>query len=184
MLGTLAILGTPPFGVFASEFLILTTAMKQQPWATPIMLLALGVAFAAIFGRVQPMVFGDTSREALAASAGPGAGVRASRIGVDTGILHSALSRRLVSRRGAIDRRRVRWRCKSGSMGGAANPARGAAVDPGAWCRLAVSRGNGVGSEDIARGRGRLLSLWAGRDATGREEILRAAFIAGRACSS
>jgi len=44
MMGTLAILGTPPFGVFASEFLILTTAMKQQPWATPILLLALGVA--------------------------------------------------------------------------------------------------------------------------------------------
>ena len=53
MMGTLAILGTPPFGVFASEFLILTTAMKQQPWATPILLLALGVAFAAMFSRVQ-----------------------------------------------------------------------------------------------------------------------------------
>jgi hydrogenase-4 component F len=61
MLGSLAILGLPPFGVFAAEFLILTTAMKQQPWATPILLLALGVAFAAIFGRVQSMVFGDTS---------------------------------------------------------------------------------------------------------------------------
>ena len=47
MLGTLAILGMPPFGVFASEFLILTTAMQQQPWATPILLIALGVAFAA-----------------------------------------------------------------------------------------------------------------------------------------
>jgi hydrogenase-4 component F len=65
MLGTLAILGAPPFGVFASEFLILTSAMKQQPWATPILLLALGVAFAAIFGRVQPMVFGDTSVKRL-----------------------------------------------------------------------------------------------------------------------
>jgi len=65
MLGTLAILGMPPFGVFASEFLILTTAMREQPWATPILLLALGVAFAAIFGRVQPMVFGDTTARAL-----------------------------------------------------------------------------------------------------------------------
>src|SRR5450432_1252891 len=65
MMGTLAILGTPPFGVFASEFLILTTAMKQQPWATPILLLALGVAFAAIFGRVQSMVFGDTTAKRL-----------------------------------------------------------------------------------------------------------------------
>ena len=65
MLGTLAILGMPPFGVFASEFLILTTAMREQPWATPFLLLALGVAFASIFSRVQPMVFGDTSVKSL-----------------------------------------------------------------------------------------------------------------------
>jgi len=65
MLGSLAILGMPPFGVFASEFLILTTAMREQPWATPFLLLALGVAFAAIFGRVQPMVFGETELRRL-----------------------------------------------------------------------------------------------------------------------
>src|SRR5437763_4287331 len=40
-IGALAILGMPPFGVFASEFLILTTAMREQPWATPLLLLAL-----------------------------------------------------------------------------------------------------------------------------------------------
>ena len=60
LLGTIAILGVPPFGIFASEFLILTTAMREQPWATPFLLVALGVAFAAIFGKVQPMVFGET----------------------------------------------------------------------------------------------------------------------------
>ncbi len=65
MIGTLAILGLPPFGVFASEFLILTTAMRQQPWATPILLAALGVAFAAIFSRVQSMVFGETKARRL-----------------------------------------------------------------------------------------------------------------------
>ena len=65
MLGALAILGLPPFGVFASEFLILTTAMREHAWATPILLLALGVAFAAIFGRVQPMVFGETTAKRL-----------------------------------------------------------------------------------------------------------------------
>jgi hydrogenase-4 component F len=64
-LGTLAILGIPPFGVFASEFLILTTAMHEHPWATPFLLVSLGVAFAAIFGRVQPMVFGETSARRL-----------------------------------------------------------------------------------------------------------------------
>jgi hydrogenase-4 component F len=66
MLGSLAILGLPPFGVFASEFLILTTAMRQEPWATPVLLAALGIAFAAIFSRVQPMVFGETSARRLA----------------------------------------------------------------------------------------------------------------------
>ncbi|MBS0316102.1 MAG: hydrogenase 4 subunit F [Proteobacteria bacterium] len=66
MLGTLAILGMPPFGVFASEFLILTTTMREQPWATLFLLIALGVAFASIFSRVQPMVFGSTSVKPLA----------------------------------------------------------------------------------------------------------------------
>ncbi len=65
MLGTLAILGMPPFGVFTSEFLILTTAMRLQPWATPILLLSLGVAFAAILGKVQPMVFGEPTAQRL-----------------------------------------------------------------------------------------------------------------------
>ncbi len=60
MLGTVAILGVPPFGVFASEFLIITNAMHQHPWATPFLLAALGVAFASMFGKVQPMVFGET----------------------------------------------------------------------------------------------------------------------------
>jgi len=64
-LGTLAILGMPPFGVFTSEFLILTTAMHEHSWATPFLLAALGVAFAAIFGKVQAMVFGDTTGKRL-----------------------------------------------------------------------------------------------------------------------
>jgi len=66
MLGVMAILGMPPFGVFASEFLILTTAMREQPWAAPFLFLALGVAFASILIRVLPMVFGDTTLKPLA----------------------------------------------------------------------------------------------------------------------
>lgn len=65
MIGSLAILGMPPFGVFSSEFLVLTTAMREHPWATPILLLALGIAFAAIFSRVQGMVFGETQLKQL-----------------------------------------------------------------------------------------------------------------------
>jgi hydrogenase-4 component F len=66
MLSVMAILGMPPFGVFASEFLILTTAMREHAWATPFLLLALGVAFASILVRVLPMVFGETSLKPLA----------------------------------------------------------------------------------------------------------------------
>lgn len=65
MLGSLAILGMPPFGVFASEFLILTTAMREHPWATPFLLIALGVAFAGIFMKVQPMAFGESNAPKL-----------------------------------------------------------------------------------------------------------------------
>lgn len=65
MLGSLAILGMPPFGVFASEFLILTTAMREHPWATPFLLIALGVAFAGIFMKVQPMAFGESEAPKL-----------------------------------------------------------------------------------------------------------------------
>ncbi len=65
MLGTVAILGMPPSGVFASEFLILTTAIAQQPWAAPILLVSLGVSFAAIFNRVQSMVFGEPTAARL-----------------------------------------------------------------------------------------------------------------------
>ena len=65
MLGTVAILGVPPFGVFASEFLILTQAIALHPWAAPVLLGALGIAFAAIFGKVQPMVFGETTARRL-----------------------------------------------------------------------------------------------------------------------
>ncbi|WHZ18965.1 MAG: Hydrogenase-4 component F [Rhodanobacteraceae bacterium] len=65
MIGTVAILGLPPFGVFTSEFLVLITAMRDHPWATPILLLALAVAFGAIFSRVQAMVFGDTTMKPL-----------------------------------------------------------------------------------------------------------------------
>ncbi|GAB4167261.1 MAG: hydrogenase 4 subunit F [Rhodocyclaceae bacterium] len=60
-LGTFAILGMPPFGVFTSEFMILTTAMHEHSWSTPILLVSLGIAFAAIFGKIQPIVFGETT---------------------------------------------------------------------------------------------------------------------------
>ncbi|OGW29490.1 MAG: hydrogenase 4 subunit F [Nitrospirae bacterium GWC2_57_13] len=58
-LGVMAIVGMPPFGVFTSEFLILTATIKDAPLMAPFLLLGLGVTFAALFRKVQPMVFGE-----------------------------------------------------------------------------------------------------------------------------
>lgn len=70
MLGVVAIAGVPPFGVFTSEFLIFTAAMKNAPYLAPIFLLGIAVAFAALFRRAMPMVFGDPapSQKSLKAS--------------------------------------------------------------------------------------------------------------------
>ena len=59
ILGVMAIVGMPPFGVFVSEFLILTATIKDAPIFTPFLLIGLGVAFAGILRRAQQMVSGS-----------------------------------------------------------------------------------------------------------------------------
>ena len=58
LLGTVAIAGFPPFGVFTSEFLLFTATIKSIPWLVMPLLIGLAVAFAGLFRHVQPMVFG------------------------------------------------------------------------------------------------------------------------------
>ncbi len=59
LIGTCAIAGFPPFGVFTSEFLLFTATMKSYPWLVLPLLLGLAVAFAGLFRNLQPMVFGE-----------------------------------------------------------------------------------------------------------------------------
>ncbi|MGD0959738.1 MAG: hydrogenase 4 subunit F [Methylomonas sp.] len=59
LMGAVAIAGFPPFGVFASEFLVLVATMHDYPWLTPWLLLGIGLAFAGIFRHLQSMVYGD-----------------------------------------------------------------------------------------------------------------------------
>ena len=59
LIGTVAIAGFPPFGVFISEFLLLMATMKAWPWLAIPLLVGLGVAFAGLFRHLQPMVFGE-----------------------------------------------------------------------------------------------------------------------------
>jgi hydrogenase-4 component F len=58
LIGVAAIAGFPPFGLFTSEFLLLTATMKSQPWLTLALLTGLAVAFAGLFRHVHPMVYG------------------------------------------------------------------------------------------------------------------------------
>jgi len=58
LIGVVAIAGFPPFGVFASEFLLLTATMQAQPWFTVALLVGLAVAFAGLFRHIHPMVYG------------------------------------------------------------------------------------------------------------------------------
>lgn len=59
LIGTIAIAGFPPFGVFTSEFLLLLATMHSYPWLAPLLLLGIGIAFAGLFRHIQPMVYGD-----------------------------------------------------------------------------------------------------------------------------
>ncbi len=59
LIGTCAIAGFPPFGVFTSEFLLFTATIKAYPWFVLPLLMGLAVAFAGLFRNVQPMVFGE-----------------------------------------------------------------------------------------------------------------------------
>ncbi len=58
LIGVVAIAGFPPFGVFTSEFLLLTATMQSQPWFTVALLSGLAVAFAGLFRHLHPMVYG------------------------------------------------------------------------------------------------------------------------------
>ena len=59
LIGTVAIAGFPPFGVFTSEFLVLLATMHLYPWLAPVLLLGIGIAFAGLFRHIQPMVYGE-----------------------------------------------------------------------------------------------------------------------------
>ncbi|RME35615.1 MAG: hydrogenase 4 subunit F [Gammaproteobacteria bacterium] len=58
LLGTVAIAGFPPFGVFTSEFLLLSATMKSWPWLVVPLLAGIAIAFAGLFRYIQPMVYG------------------------------------------------------------------------------------------------------------------------------
>ncbi len=58
LIGTVAIAGFPPFGVFTSEFLVLSATVEKWPWLAIPLLVGIAVAFSGLFRHLHPMVFG------------------------------------------------------------------------------------------------------------------------------
>jgi len=61
VVGVVAISGLPPFGIFTSEFLVVSSTFARQPLLAIPLVAGLLVAFGALLLRVQGMAFGDPS---------------------------------------------------------------------------------------------------------------------------
>jgi hydrogenase-4 component F len=56
--GVVAIAGLPPFGVFTSEFLIVTSSFAREPLLAVIFVFGLLISFGALMARVSSVAFG------------------------------------------------------------------------------------------------------------------------------
>jgi hydrogenase-4 component F len=57
--GVIAIAGLPPFGVFTSEFMLVSSSFARQPALVVVLVFGLLVAFGALVWRSQDMLFGE-----------------------------------------------------------------------------------------------------------------------------
>jgi hydrogenase-4 component F len=63
LLGFLAITGVPPFGIFITEFYILSSGISAHPIIVIIILFALALTFVGFLRSISAMVFGDSPKE-------------------------------------------------------------------------------------------------------------------------
>lgn len=60
-LGVVAIAGLPPFGMFTSEFMLVSSSFVRQPLLAVVLVFGLIVAFGALVLRLQDVLFGEPS---------------------------------------------------------------------------------------------------------------------------
>jgi hydrogenase-4 component F len=60
--GVVAIAGLPPFGVFTSEFLLVTSTFARSPWLAIALVAGLVIAFSGLMMRLHGLAFGDTAK--------------------------------------------------------------------------------------------------------------------------
>jgi hydrogenase-4 component F len=68
-LGVIAIAGLPPFGMFTSEFMLVSSTFARQPILSIVLVGGLLVAFGALILRLQDIVFGEPTGRAHPAQA-------------------------------------------------------------------------------------------------------------------
>jgi hydrogenase-4 component F len=61
VVGVMAIAGLPPFGIFTSEFLVISSTFARQPLLAIPLVFGLIVAFGALLQKLQGLAFGDPS---------------------------------------------------------------------------------------------------------------------------
>jgi len=60
--GVVAIAGLPPFGIFTSEFLLVTSTFARSPWLTTALVTGLAIAFGGLMLRLHGLAFGETEK--------------------------------------------------------------------------------------------------------------------------
>jgi hydrogenase-4 component F len=60
--GVVAIAGLPPFGVFTSEFLLVTSTFARSPALAIVLVIGLLIALSAILLRLQSLAFGESAK--------------------------------------------------------------------------------------------------------------------------
>ncbi|HYD70973.1 hydrogenase 4 subunit F [Azospirillum sp.] len=64
LLGVVAIAGLPPFGIFMSEFLLVTSTFAREPLLAVPLTIGILIAFGALVLRVQQLCFGEPPEDA------------------------------------------------------------------------------------------------------------------------
>jgi hydrogenase-4 component F len=62
VISVVAIAGLPPFGVFTSEFLLVTSTFARAPWLAILLVAGLMIAFSALMARLHGLAFGATDK--------------------------------------------------------------------------------------------------------------------------
>jgi hydrogenase-4 component F len=88
VVGLFAVTGSPPFGMFISEFTIISAAIgEHHPWVAGIVLVLLAIIFVGIAAMILEMVYGTPSQSGVRSEGNGGGGRERARLVVAPAML-------------------------------------------------------------------------------------------------